>query len=296
MIRVALQRSGLGIILGLSFVVGSSTFASATECVCHGGFLCMPDPACFGAEPRLSVEQHDVAKDYGKALEKAVGDIGKSVEKLVILDTGYSPLSGFGVEQAGYGLYSYAILTSASDRSSAFLGEVFRSVYAIDDTAQRSQLNIFYLPTKAEANSDFANSAGKLTSQELGAKFTKSFYDYKIARSILNHICNPPADAIRDTCQGDLSNGPYIFTYAKPASSLEPVPPPFLFVDLTVVDPKAFGEYVSAFKAQVKREDISDGARINTLRLTLLNAAIKAGTLVEPIETAVKKIIHSSTN
>jgi hypothetical protein len=76
---------------------------------------------------------------------------------------------------------------------------------------------------------------------------------------------------------------------------LEPVPPPFLFVDLSDVDLQAFGEYVAAFKAQVKREDISDGARINSLRLQVLNVALKGAGLVGPVEKAIANMIHSKT-
>jgi hypothetical protein len=114
-----------------------------------------------------------------------------------------------------------------------------------------------------------------------------------MARAILNHLCNPPADTMREFCQGDTSRGPYIFTYAKPASSLEPVPPPFLFVNLSDVDARAFGEFISAFQAQVKREDIADGARIESLRLKILPIVLKAARLIGPVAKAVADIVHS---
>ncbi len=90
--------------------------------------------------------------------------------------------------------------------------------------------------------------------------------------SLVNKICNPPIDAMQAVCANDLSSrGPYIFTYTKPASNLQPLPPPFLFVDLSDVHERAFAEFISAFKAQVKREDISDAVRLSSLRLRLLS-------------------------
>jgi Caspase domain len=210
-----------------------------------------------------------------------------------ILATGYRHLPELGGEEEGYGLYSYAVLTSTSNRSSALLEEIFNSIPKIEDTAaHRSQLNILYLPTKKERLGDWEDSQ-RLNSAQFARKFSNSFYDYRMARSILNHICNPPADAVRNLCQRDMSRGPYIFTHAKPASALEPVPPPFLFVDLSDVHHRAFGEFAAAFREQVKREDISDGARINTLRLGILKITLKAGDLVVPIRKSIADIIHS---
>ena len=124
-----------------------------------------------------------------------------------------------------------------------------------------------------------------------------SFYNFKIARAILDHLCGSPPDNMRELCQSDL-RGPYIFTYAAPASKLEAVPPPYLFVDFSEVDLRAFGEMLSAYRAQVKREDVNDNARINTLRLRILQIALKASDWVTPIQSAVQYsidgIVHSA--
>jgi len=260
-------------------------------------------------EAAKSIEK--AVQDTGKVLEKAAQDTGKVLEKatqttgyilnpiarLLILETGYSPLPELGREEAGYGLYSYAVLASnSSDRSAAFLAEVFKSIPSIEETAaKRAQLNIFYVPIKKEKSNDYADAVKSSGTdvKTLGATYAASLYDYKVGRAILNHICNPPADPMRDLCQGDMSRGPYIFTYEKPASDMEPVPPPFLFVDLSDIHPGAFGEFVSAFRAQVKREDISDGARINTTRLALLGLLLKASDWMPQMEKSVVDIVHS---
>jgi hypothetical protein len=206
-------------------------------------------------------------------------------------------LARLGNENAGYGLYSYAIVVSDSIRSSAFLAEIFKSTPAIEDTGtQPSQLNILYVPMRTEKTKDFSAivKSPDVDAAALGATYSKSFYDYKLARVILDHVCSAPPDSMRDLCRGDLSRGPFIFTYATPASNLANVPPPYLFVDLSDIHEKAFGELLSAFREQVKREDVSDGARINTLRLTILNIVLTASDWVVPVQKAIADVVHST--
>ena len=292
-----LKQSVVACPLVVALLAGSVSSSFAQNCTCKniGSSLCIPDPTCIDGLVKKSIE--GAVRDVGRAVEKRTQDSGftgergareiraaverdieatiaktvreNAIGRLTILETGYSQLSELQKEEAGYGLYSYAVITSDSDRAAAFLGEVFKSIPAIESTAaQREQINIFYLPLKKEKSGEFADAVNSLEGNPsgLGAKYSQSLYDYKMGRAILNHICNPPAASVRDLCQGDMSRGPYIFTYAGPASNLEPVPPPFLFVDLSDVDPRAFGEFISAYRAQVKREDIADGARINTPR------------------------------
>ena len=133
----------------------------------------------------------------------------------------------------------------------------------------------------------------------LGADFAGKFYDYGTARAILAQICGFPPDDMREFCLTDvLSGGPYLFSYAGPASNRVPVPPPYLLVDLSNVDPRAYGELLSAFRAQVKREDMTDKARIATLRLYVLEIILQASNLVGPMRTAVgdliKEIVHTA--
>ena len=90
----------------------------------------------------------------------------------------------------------------------------------------------------------------------------------------------------------DLSDGPYLFTYTEPASSLSPIPPPFLFLDLTMVHRRAYGEFLAAYKAQVKRPDYADSEKLASFRLTLLNITLHAADWVDPIKSAVSEIIH----
>jgi hypothetical protein len=216
--------------------------------------------------------------------------------RLRILETGYSHLSELGREERGYGLYSYAILPSGSKRAETFLTELFKEVPSIGQTAaRRSQLNIFYVPLRKDREPDFAAllQTSGTNAEKIGAEYSRSLYDYRMARALLDHVCNPPAESVRVLCDGDLSRGPYIFTYASPASHMNSVPPPFLFVDLSNVHEQAFGEFIDAFKSQVKSDDITDQARIQTLRLTILNVALTAADWVNPVEKAIADIVHS---
>jgi hypothetical protein len=92
-----------------------------------------------------------------------------------------------------------------------------------------------------------------LNHPDMSAAYARKFYDYKMARALLDHICDPPAEEVKAVCEGDLSRGPYIFTYGQSASKLTPVPPPFLFIELSDIHERAFPEIISAFRAQVKR-------------------------------------------
>src|SRR6266581_939481 len=216
--------------------------------------------------------------------------------RLRILETGYSHLSELGKEDEGYGLYSYAILPSESRRAEIFLSQLFKEIPSIYDTsARRSQLNIFYVPLKKDREREFATliQTSAANFEKMGEEYSRSFYDYRIARALLDHVCNQPADNIRKLCDGDLSRGPYIFTYASPASSMSSVPPPFLFVDLSNVHAQAFGELIAAFRWQLKRDDISDQVRIRTLRLMILDIALTAADWVNPVEKAIADIVHS---
>jgi hypothetical protein len=210
-----------------------------------------------------------------------------------ILETGYARLSEVGEEKLGYGLYSYVLITSYSNKSVALLDEIFKAIPNVKDTgALPNQINILYVPFFKEKEDDFAVAAR--SPGTLGAKYAQSFYNFRMARTILDHLCNPPADVLRRLCGSDLSRGPFIFTYEKPASTFQPVQAPYLFVDLRDVNEHAFAELVSAYQQQVKSEDVNSGERLNTLRLKFLNLTLNAADFFKPIPEALADVIHSA--
>ncbi|MHC2657912.1 hypothetical protein ACVMHY_010491 [Bradyrhizobium barranii subsp. barranii] len=250
------------IVACLFLAYSTSNALADCGCLKIGIGICVPDPTCAAAV-RHSIDKVGIdagkavekaATDTGKALEKAghplpntpasidiitkatqdashainksvqdVRDTARPFRRLRILETGYSQLPELGREEAGYGLYSYAVLSSTdTNRSTAFLAEVFKSIPAIEQTgANQKQLNIFYVPIKKDKTNDFADaieSSGDDV-KKLGATYATSLYDYKVGRTILDHICNPPDDSMQTFCAGDTSRGPYIFTYERPATA-----------------------------------------------------------------------------
>lgn len=263
---------------GLTIVAATfSPVHALVACTCKnigGGFCTLPS-FCFRPDAMNKTIKKD-AQELIIIFNKEITDDLASAKKstassspLKILETGYSQLPALGGEGAGYGLYSYAIVTSHSERSSAFLAEVFKAIPPESQTAaSRNRLNIFYVPIQKDKQADYAASiaARNQSPVEFGKKYSEFLYDYTMARAILNRICSNPQGKMRELCQHDLL-GPYIFTYTKPATSLESLEPPFLFVDLTDVRARAFAEFISAFRSQVKSDDIADRQKIDTLRL-----------------------------
>jgi hypothetical protein len=237
-----------------------------------------------------------------EGIEKGIENSGElgTPPSYKIMETGYSLLADFGGEVPGYGLYSYAIAVNDSDRSARFLSAVFNAIPAVEDTpAQRSQTNIFYIPLKNNKLKQFLKLLDRAVVKgeplsAASAYYAKNFYDYKMSRALLDHLCVSPAKEIKVVCESDLSRGPYIFTYAQPASQVTPVPPPYLFMDLSDVHETAFPEFIAAFRAQVKREDISDRAKIDTLRLKILSIVLTAADWVAPVQKALADIVHSA--
>lgn len=208
-----------------------------------------------------------------------------------ILGTAYDLLYGKGGETEGYGLYSYVILPRVNDRNAAFLSEILTHFPSAQDLpTAKNRINILYIPTKP-------SSKGKVSfSNEVSAgdarKFLSSAYDFAMAQELLYHLCDQPAPAVAQLCQSDLADGPYLLTYARQISDRTPLPPPFLFLDLTNVHPRAFKLFVSAYASQVKRPDFSDGDRVDDFHLSFGNITLTAADWVRPISAAVSDLLH----
>jgi hypothetical protein len=213
-----------------------------------------------------------------------------------ILETGYEQLKGLGGEAPGYGLYSYGVLTAASPRSAAFLADIFKAIPSVGDAvATRAQLNVFYIPTKKDKVSDLHAlvEASRDDQTKMAVRYSEAMYDYNMARAILVHLCNPPPRPMTVLCKGPMSGGPYILAGARPASRLEPVPPPFLFVDLSDINPHAYPEFISAFRAVVKQEDVTDDAKLHSLRMKVLNLVLTAADWTSKVKRSVVDIAHA---
>lgn len=223
--------------------------------------------------------------------ERRSGGGAGPVVRPSILGTAYDYLYAPGAETDGYGLYSYVILPRASDRAVAFLRELVGRFPAASDVAEaKKRINVLYIPTKASARGQ-APFPADVEPAVINAFLAKN-YDFAMAQRLLFHLCDKPAPAVEQLCANDLSGGPYLLTYATKISDLSPLPPPFLFVDLTNVRPRAFPLFVAAYAAQVKRPEFSDGARLAAFHLQLANIVLTAADWVQPVSAAVADIAH----
>jgi hypothetical protein len=223
---------------------------------------------------------------------KKLGDKYTYLTPRLILGSVYDYLYRAGTERPRYGLYSYILFPIYAPRVEQFLGELFKTTSFVElISINFENLNLIYLPTQADKLSSLKpmiadGSAPPVTS------FALQFYDYALAQKILAQICTAPTEAIRNVCGTDLTRGPYLFTFRHPASALSPVPPPYLFVDLSNIHERAFGEFIAAYKEQVKRTDYTDLERIDNLRLYLLNIVLTSTDWIGPIKGAIEDILH----
>jgi hypothetical protein len=251
----------------------------------------MAAPAAEPAEPATAPAKPQIVEMKPPEPEARAPEVKPPQQ--AIPGKGYDQLKGLGREAGGYGLYSYGVLTTPSPRSAALLGEIFKSIPSIG--AARTQLNIFYIPTKKEKVADLAAlvQASRDDQTKLAARYSDALYDYKMARAILSHLCNPPAKPMTSLCKGPMSGGPYILANARPASSLEPVPPPFLLVDLSDINPHAYAEFISAFGTVLKQEDVTDDAKLYSLRLKVLNLGLTTADWTPNVKKSVVDIVHA---
>jgi hypothetical protein len=193
----------------------------------------------------------------------------------------YAFLSEGDQESPSYGLYSYVLFPHPSPRAKTFINNLFERTGAANESIITPEcLNIVYLPVrKDETTKQMLQQYGMRPPTD---RFLDAMYAYNQARFMLSKICQGATDEISEICRGDLSQGPYLFTYVSPASQLSDLPPPLLFADLSKVPEEAFAEYISAYKAQVKRGvQFSDRERIDSFRLRLLEAILAASGLME---------------
>jgi hypothetical protein len=207
----------------------------------------------------------------------------------------YDYLDKPGQEGPGYGLYSYVLFPFDSPRAAHFLEQLFiLTEYQRHSLIEAQNLNVFYLPTQADklkAVTDRTMSDSRRSAHPSGQEFVTEFYDYALARKLLAQICLMPPEAIRNLCATALTAGPYLLTYGRPMSTLSPVPPPYLVLDLSRVHEQAFREFLIAYLEQVKRPDYTDRERLDTLRLRVLSTILTAVDWIAPTTSAIADII-----
>jgi hypothetical protein len=163
--------------------------------------------------------------------------------------------------------------------------------YVVGSQIKRDHLNVINLPTQEKKARSLAPIIREGSAPPV-SRFAAEFYDYALAQKLLVQICEAPAEVIRDLCATDLSRGPYLFTYVHPASTLSPMPPPYLVLDLSGVHIRAFDEFITAYKEQVMRSNYADRERIDTLRLRVLNITLTAADWIAPTMSTITDIVR----
>jgi hypothetical protein len=213
------------------------------------------------------------------------------------LDTGYEALTSVGGEEAGYGLYSYVIAPGRTVRNAELLRDILKQVAAVGELgSEKSKINVLYIPVKPGRQKEFdklRTSASSENAETFEAEAT-SVYDQSMAFNLLHRICDHATGEVRTLCMSDISEGPFLFTYARPVTALSTLPPPYLIVDLRPVHERAFPVFISKFMEQVKRPDFADGERIHGFKLSLLSIILTAADWIQPVQKAVAGIVHSA--
>ena len=250
-----------------------------------------PPPAGLPPAPEPAQAYPHTGSDGGAGSGGGGGGAG-----VPIVDTAYAPLYNSGSEASGYGLYSYVILMGFGDRDRAFVKSIVESTPGAEGLPwPHAQINLLLFPIKQSAATQCAPLSTDVRMNCIQTQLNDtSNYDYNSARTFLYKVCNSAVDNMKNFCASAFGRGPFLFTYSHPASKLSNIPPPFLFVDLSTVDDGAFSEYLEAYKSQVKREDITDGSRINTVRLKILSLILSGAGIINPVEKALADILHVS--
>jgi hypothetical protein len=207
---------------------------------------------------------------------------------LRIIDNGYEFLYTQGAEKPGFGLYTYVLLTPASpERAKALLDAILASTPRVTAFGgDIAHIDVIYIPSTGGGAAPPRANSGEVIAR----------YDFDLARALIEAICEMPAEEVFRICRTGLGAGPYLFSYASPVRKDAKVSPPVLFVDLTPIEKDTFPTFVEAYKQQIKSDDISDGQKINSLSIRILNIIETAKVFVDPVEHAVGDVIHLVTS
>ncbi len=255
----------------LHFTTGT-TFKKTTlqDCTLRGGeYLAAP-----------GLESNDLVDCL---LPHKVRSLGPDSAPREVLASVYDYLYRPAIERPGYALYSYLLLPGENPRGQRLLREIFSTTSFVGlEGVRADQLNVVYLPTRAAEIPRLLPVVSSGRAPPAG-DFSRQFYDYVLARALLTRICSTVSDKTQSVCGGDLSLGPYIFTFLQPVTGLEKVPAPFLLLDLSNVHERAFGEFVAAYKEQVRQPQFSDRHRLDTFRLRILSVVLTSADWLKPL-------------
>jgi hypothetical protein len=249
-----------------------------------------------------------INQGLGDALDRLNSEAGKPADQVIpfdrggsenlpvgIIDTRSAPLVHPGDEAAGYGLYTYVLLRESADRDSQFLKDIVVSAPSASGVLAplRAHIDLMLIP----ANPCPAPSAKSATNCHIHLvnsveRDLNANYNYGESNTLLEELCAKPPDKLADFCRNPIGRGPFLFTYARPVSTMNPIPPPFLFFDFTEHDEAAFPDYIGAYEAALKSDDFTDDSKLNTLRLRILDVYNRARAATGPTAEGATKLVH----
>jgi hypothetical protein len=212
-----------------------------------------------------------------------------------IIDTRSAALVHPGDEAAGYGLYTYVLLRESADRDSDFLKDIVESAPSASGVAPplRPQIDLMLIPANpcpAASAKSAADCKAHLVDNV--ARDLKGAYNYEESNALLEELCAKPPEKLAEFCGKPIGQGPFLFTYARPVSTMNPIPPPFLFFDFTEEDDAAFADYIEAYEGVLKSDDFTDDSKLKTLRLEILNVFNRARAAAGPTTGGAVKLVH----
>ena len=195
-------------------------------------------------------------------------------------------LIGDQPEAKDYGLYSYLLFGAPPLPASRelYLRTIAAYLEEIPPTAgfgsqlQRWQMNITYLPLTEPPPAQFTAAAGQIDAAA-AADWMLRHYNYVRARLVLR------------TLPGSYHSGPYLVSHLKPLSGSAPAAGPFLFQDLSNVQPDLAAVWMREFLVQAGKERFWEPDAVGQFRLQLRNAIAVAGATVPGVQAAVEKWI-----
>jgi len=111
-------------------------------------------------------------------------------------------------------------------------------------------------------------------------------YDFASANELVTQACASYRQATGRFC-GTLARGPYLVTYPRPISADKHLPAPYLIVDMSNVNPRAFQFFIERVKQQVGVQDLRDESRINDTFTRIVSLVLDAADVVDPTARAV---------
>jgi hypothetical protein len=212
-----------------------------------------------------------------------------------IIDTRSAPLERPGEEASSYGLYTYVLLRGSANRDKHFLKDIVESAPSASGVLAplRAHIDLMLIPANpcpirlAKSPADC-----QIHLVDNVERDPKANYNYGESNTLLEELCAKPPDKLADFCRDPIGWGPFLFTYARPVSTMNPIPPPFLFFDFTEHDEAAFPDFIGAYEAVLKSDDFTDDSKLNTLRLRILDVYNRARAATGPTAEGAAKLVH----